>query len=390
MLVSTLISNQTITVTENQLENRLEDSANEYLYKNAPTILTGSPYYQLEYTATPNELYQQKIPRKVRGIYITGYSAGSPDRLARYLNLIEETELNALIIDVKNDNGMMTYQSAVPMVNEVDANKNTTIEDIKGLLYSLEKNGIQPIARIVVFKDPYLPGVRQDLAIRNKDGSIWRDRRGVMWVDPHKQEVWEYTIDIAKEAASLGFGEIQFDYVRFPENGALLDQQASFPEKNNRSKSQVINEFLTYAKEQLEPYNVFISADVFGLTTSVNNDMNIGQDWMTISEIVDYICPMIYPSHYGPGNYGFDNPNAEPYGTVYRALQDAIQKNSKLHSENKSPAIIRPWLQDFTLGEPRYGPQEVKAQIRAAKDLGIDEYIMWNAANRYTEAAWRN
>ncbi|WP_245669641.1 putative glycoside hydrolase [Desulfuribacillus alkaliarsenatis] len=350
-----------------------------------------TPDYQQHYylTATPADLYKHGVPRKVRGIYLSGGSVGSEERLNKYINLARETEINSFVIDVKDDNGKMTYASEVPIVKEVEANKSVRIKDIRGLLYQLQREQIYPIARIVVFKDPYLPGVRQDLAIKRKDGQIWRDPGGVMWVDPHNKEVWEYSIEIAKEAAKYGFREIQFDYVRFPENGRLIDQQASFPNKNGRSKAEVIEEFLIYAREQLDPYNVFISADVFGLTTSVQDDMNIGQDWNKISSVVDYICPMIYPSHYGPGNYGLANPNAQPYQTVSRALKDAITKNRSLEEAGKIPAIVRPWLQDFTMGGVIYGPEEVVAQIKAGEELGIDEYIMWNAANRYNEKAWR-
>lgn len=320
----------------------------------------------------------KKEPVLVKGIYMSGRVFQTKSLFERLVNLVDETELNSLIIDVKDDDGALTTDLNVPLAHEIKARvyKKANVEKNMELLY---EKGIYPIARIVVFKDPTLAEGRPDLAIKRTDGSIWRDRKGLAWVDPNSQKVWEYAVDIAKEAAKMGFREIQFDYVRFPTDGDV--KNAIYPYSKGQKKEDVIKDFLHYANNELEPYNVYLSADVFGLTTLTLDDMGMGQKFEKIITVVDYICPMIYPSHYGPGNYGFANPNAYPYEIVKNALLDARKK------AKDSEVIIRPWLQDFNLGSPSYGAEEVKAQIQATYDVGINEWILWNAGNRYTESA---
>lgn len=320
-------------------------------------------------------------PPVVKGIYVTGNIAGSNVHFEHLIDLLDKSELNAMVIDVKDDNGLMSYRSNIQAVNDVEANKYVRIRDINSFMNTLEDHQIYPIARIVTFKDKNLSEHRPDLSIQKKSGGIWRDRKGVSWVNPYDKRVWDYNIAIAKEAALNGFKEIQFDYVRFPENGTRVDAEAFFPGQNGKTKEDCIAEFLSYAREQLRDYNVIISADVFGLTTSVEDDMNIGQKWEKISPVVDYISPMIYPSHYYAGNYGFDNPNAHPYEVVDRAIKDALKKNEGLEKK----AVIRPWIQDFTLGKPKYTGEDVLKQIKALNDNGIEGYMLWNAGNKYSE-----
>ncbi len=342
------------------------------------------------------DLTLMKIPREAKALFITGWTVGTGegDKFKGILNLLDETELNALVIDVKDDTGYVTYPSEVPMVKKIGSDRNKHIADIDKVMKVLEEKNIYTIARIVAFKDPFLPGARPDLALQRKEGGVWTDRKGVAWVDPYQKEVWDYNIAVAKEAAKKGFKEIQFDYVRFPENGKKVDDEVAFNDPQNRSKSQLISDFLAYAKKELEPYNVFVSADVFGLVTSID-DMEIGQRWELVTPHVDYISPMMYPSHYGPGNYGFAKPDLQPYGIIKQGIIDALARNEAVKAEGKEVAIIRPWYQDFTatyLGSGNYieyGPEEVKAQIKAAKELGVTEYLIWNPGNRYSEGAWR-
>lgn len=333
------------------------------------------------YVPLPMEKPKNPNPPVVKGIYVTGNIAGSTSHLEHLIDLLDNSELNTMVIDVKDDNGLMSYKSNIQIVNNVEANRYVRIRDIHSFMNTLEQHNIYPIARIVTFKDRNLSEHRPDLSIQKKTGGIWHDRKGVSWVNPYDKRVWDYDIAIAKEAALNGFKEIQFDYVRFPENGARVDAEAFFPGQNGKSKEDCIAEFLTYAKEQLKDYNVIISADVFGLTTSVEDDMNIGQKWEKISPVVDYISPMIYPSHYYTGNYGFDNPNAHPYEVVDKAIKDAFKKNNSL----EKGAIIRPWIQDFTLGQPKYTGEDVLKQIKALNDNGIEGYMLWNAGNKYSE-----
>jgi hypothetical protein len=315
---------------------------------------------------------------KVKGIYMSGSVFNSTSLFNNLVGLVEETELNALVIDMKDDMGYLTTTLNIPVAEEIKAriHRGSNILDNMKILY--EKD-IYPIARIVVFKDPTLAAGKTELAIKSSDGHPWRDRKGLAWVDPHNQEVWKYAVDVAKEAAKMGFREIQFDYVRFPTDGNV--KNANYPFATGQKKEDVILDFLAYARAELEEYNVFISADVFGMTTLTTDDMGMGQKYEKIITQVDYVCPMIYPSHYGPGNYGYANPNAYPYEVVKKALLDGLEKS------DDSSVIIRPWLQDFNLGSPRYGSKEVRAQINATYDAGLEEWILWNAGNRYTKEA---
>ncbi len=329
---------------------------------------------------SPDNRPQEKVPVKVKGIYMTGVVFNYPKFFNSLIDLVERTELNALVIDVKDDAGYLSDPYNIPLAREINSKVHKGMDDEENIKLLLEK-GIYPIARIVVFKDPVLAEGRQDLALKTKSGGIWRDRKGLAWVDPHNEEVWKYAVDVAKEAAKKGFREIQFDYVRFPTDGDV--ENAIYPFANGKAKEDVILEFLNYARAELKPYNVFISADVFGLTTLTLDDMGMGQKYEKIITAVDYVCPMVYPSHYGTGNYGFKNPNAYPYEVVYNALMDAQKKSATVGVST----IIRPWLQDFDLGTPKYGPEQVRAQIKATYDAGLEEWILWNSGNKYTEKA---
>lgn len=320
----------------------------------------------------------KKEPVKAKGLYMSGAAFNSTVLFSYLVGLVEQTELNALVIDMKDDNGYLTADLDVKLARDLQVRRHRGMSAEDNMQLLLSKN-IYPIARIVVFKDPSLAEKRPDLALRKSDGSIWRDRKKLAWVDPHHQEVWQYTVNVAKEAAKMGFREIQFDYVRFPSDGDMSN--VVYPYSDGNKKEDVILNFLRYAQQELEPYNVFISADVFGLTTLTIDDMGIGQKFEKIITAVDYICPMVYPSHYGRGNYQFANPNAHPYEVVKNALLDGLEK------VGEEPVIIRPWLQDFNLGSPRYGASEVRAQIEATYDAGLEEWILWNAGNRYTAGA---
>jgi hypothetical protein len=337
---------------------------------------------EIDYLAQP---YQNPTvwnpPVKVKGIYLTGWMAGQTKGFENLVELANRTEVNAMVIDVKDNTGKLTYHSNLAIVEEIGANSER-IPDVGNLLGTLKKHGIYAIARVVAFEDPILAKSKPELSIITKSGQPWRTRNGLGWVDPYNQEVWDYILDIAEEAAKKGFNEIQFDYVRFPSDGNLKD--IVYPSNDGRSRVDVITDFLVYAKERLKPYGVYISADVFGLVTSATDDMLIGQILEDIAKDVDYICPMIYPSHYSSGSYGLANPNGAPYETVYRGLQDAVNRLAKLDGFK---AEIRPWLQDFTLGKPAYGTEQVRAQIEATYDVGLSEWILWNSANIYTEQA---
>ncbi|UJF33305.1 putative glycoside hydrolase [Paenibacillus hexagrammi] len=322
---------------------------------------------------------------QVKGIYVSAWSTvGS--KFDKLVKLVDDTDLNAMVIDVKNDSGQVTHPSKVPLVNEIGANSNIIIKDMKAKLLYLKEKNIYSIARIVVFKDPYLSKKKPDYAMKRKSGGVWKDNKGIAWVDPYIEDVWNYNIEIAKEAASLGFDEIQFDYVRFPDNGRKVDKEVTFSNNRGWSKPEVIEGFLKRAKEQIK--GTPISADVFGLTTSSDNDMGIGQEWNRISKYVNTISPMLYPSHYSSGVYGVKHPDLQPYAIIHKAIGDAILKNNILQKQGIQAAGIRPWFQDFTATwvkpHQTYDANDVREQVKAAKEYQVEQFILWNSTSTYT------
>ncbi len=322
---------------------------------------------------------------KIKGIYVTAYSAGG-SRMETLLNLVDRTELNAMVIDLKDDYGYITYESEHPELTKYGATK-PFIRDIEGLLETLRQHEVYPIARIVVFKDSHLAKKRPDLSFRQADGTVWTNKNGDGFVNPYMKEVWDYNVAVAKEAARLGFKEIQFDYVRFPEGFEKRADELIY-DQTQESRVDVIAGFVEYARNQLNPLGVRVSVDIFGYAASVPAAEGIGQDFVKISEHVDVISPMVYPSHYGPGWFGQKAPDTAPYATVKGAMEDTLEKLKALG--DRKP-VVRPWLQDFTakwLGKGNYiayGVKEVEAQIRALADTGIDEFLLWNAGNKYSE-----
>lgn len=319
----------------------------------------------------------------VKGIYATAHSAGGA-RLETLLQLIDGTDLNALVIDIKDDFGYITYPTETESLLQLGEAKRY-IRDIAGLMEQLEAHDVYPIARIVVFKDSVLAAKRPDLSFVNEDGTVWTNGRGESFVNPYVQEVWDYNIAIAEEAVALGFKEIQFDYVRFPEGFEKRADTLDY-EQTELSRVEAVSGFVAYAKQKLQPLGVRVSVDIFGYAASVPAAEGIGQDFEQISANVDVISPMVYPSHYSTGWFGQKTPDKAPYETIFGSMADTHKKLEAL--ENKP--IIRPWIQDFTaswLGKGNYttyGVKEVEAQIAALKDSDIHEYLLWNAGNKYT------
>ncbi|WP_163971119.1 putative glycoside hydrolase [Oceanobacillus halotolerans] len=326
-------------------------------------------------------------PREVKGIYLNRY-AFKEDSIDDYIDLIKSTDLNAVVMDVKDDFGMLTYDSEVELANEINSDQNPTVEDMTALLERLKEEGIYTIARVVVFKDPYLAEQKSDFAMKRDDGTVWQDQKGVSWIDPYHKEVWQYVTNIAEEAATLGFDEIQYDYVRFPDNAQKVDQEVAFANSDDLAKDENIASFLRYSNEQLANQPVYVSADVFGLVTTAEDDMGIGQTWEKISQEIDYISPMTYPSHYAPNSYGIANPDDHPYDIMKQAMEDAVRRNNALEEKGEDPAIIRPWIQDFDFKRP-YTEVDIQNQIKALEEQGITQYLVWNASSEYTENAFQ-
>lgn len=323
----------------------------------------------------------------VKGIYVPP-QAMKGSKWNNIMALLKETELNAVVLDVKDDYGRLTFPTSVPLAKQIKADQRAFIQNPREFLTRLRKDNIYTIARIVTFKDPYLAARQPGFAMKHVNGTIWKDERGVRWVDPYKEEVWHYNIAIAEEALKFGFDEVQFDYVRFPENSQRVDKQIKYDNKKQRTKSENIESFLQLASKRIHKMGGALSADVFGLVTTAKGGTGIGQEWKKIAPTVDAISPMIYPSHYAPGSYGVPHPDLDPSAIVKKALEDAKNQNSKLKMNQSNAEIIRPWLQDFTASwivpHQKYGTKEVKEQIQAVKATGLSQYLLWNPSGRYS------
>jgi hypothetical protein len=319
-------------------------------------------------------------PFQPKALYLTVYGVGSKPLRDGALALIRRGLVNALVVDLKGDRGIVPYPSAVPLTASPGARPVTTIRDLAGFVGGLHASGIYLIARIVVFKDNPLATARSDLAIKRANGQLYRDREGLAWTDPFQAEVRSYNIDLAVEAAKAGFDEIQFDYLRFPDSSAEL--RLAKP-SNAGTRVQAIAGFLAQARRQLLPYNVYLAADVFGYVCWNQNDTGIGQRLEEIMPNVDYLSPMLYPSGFKFGIPGVRNPVANSYSIVRESL---AQARARL---NVSPKRFRPWLQafrDYAFDRRSFDAAEITDQIRATADFGSDGWMLWNARNTYSDA----
>jgi len=333
---------------------------------------------------------------KVKGLYVTAWSAGMEDRLVHYIALCDATEINALVIDVKDDRGQLTFANAIESAARAT---NSIIPDIAQVMALLKAHGIYAIARVVCFKDPLWSGLHPELAIRNTRGGVWKDADGAAWLDPYNEASWAYLAAVAREAARAGFDEIQLDYVRFPTAGNLkdIDYGSAASEK---PKAQAVADFLAHIRQALAGTGTKLSVDIFGITAIHGGDYeDIGQDPVMLSRGADWLCPMVYPSHFankrqnGAGqvinDILYEAPDLQPYEIVYNTL---LLIRNRLRA-GANPAGVRPWLQDFTasyLGKgyfQEYTARQVRDQIQAVYDAGFSEWILWNAAGAYSEDA---
>ena len=326
------------------------------------------------------------MPRIVRGLYVNRWAAiGS--KMNQMIDLAKTTEVNTLVIDVKDDRGFVLYRSKVPLAREIGADTNSPMSAarVRAMLDTLRANNIYAVARIVVVKDPLLADKKREWSIKRKsDGQPWLDKNGRPWLDAHQRAVWKYAADLGKEAWDLGFSEVQLDYVRFPDEKRLIAESV-FPLAQGRSRAQVIRDQLGYTRQLLRADGIPMTIDVFGLTATDSTDMGIGQKWEMFVDMADAVLPMNYPSHFAPGTYKIGNPNARPYATIDAAMKDVRRRTTPV----KGAGRIIPWYQDFTLGPPRYGVTEVRAQMQAGYDNGYYDWILWNPGSRYTVGALR-
>ncbi|HWT75955.1 MAG TPA: putative glycoside hydrolase [Mobilitalea sp.] len=352
-----------------------------------PTTVPTPTITSIPATPTPlAEATDNRIPVKVKGIYVTAPIVGT-SKMDDLIQMVDSTEVNAMVIDIKDDHGKITYKMDSALAKEIGAVTNT-IPDMKTLVDTLKEKNIYLIARIVAFKDPLLAEKRQDLAIKNPDGTVYRDNNGDGWVNPYKKEVWDYLVDVATQAAMIGFNEIQFDYIRFSTGLGTTDVDFGAGSANI-SKEEIITKFTKYAYEKIKPLGVYMSADVFGTIISSTQDAAlVGQNYSEMAKYLDYICPMIYPSHFGEGNYGIQYPDLEPYNIIRKVLTASKEQLDQI-PVGEHRAIVRPWLQDFTASwikhYQKYGGKELREQIKADYSVDYEEWLLWNASCRYSE-----
>jgi hypothetical protein len=343
-------------------------------------IMARAPGYRaatvrLAGTSGPIELRLASF--RPRALYLSVYGVGYAPAREAALRLISESDLNAIVVDVKGDRGLIAYHTGVALAHAVGADRVTTIPDLPQFVSAIHARGIYAIARIVVFEDDALASARPDLAVKTRSGGIFRDRERLAWTDAFRREVWSYNIAIAVEAARAGFDEIQFDYLRFPDAKNIALSQAS----TQSTRIAAITGFLTEARKALLPYNVYLAVDVFGYVCWNLDDTGVGQRIEDIMPLVDYVSPMLYPSGFQFGIPGYPNPVQHPYEIVRLSLEQALART------HVSPLCFRPWLQafrDYAFDRRVFDAGRVKAQIDAAESFGSDGWMLWNPRNVYT------
>jgi len=348
-------------------------------------------------------------PEAVKAIYMTSWVATVPGWRSQLLEFVDQSEVNALVLDIKDYSGKISFITGDPVLASMNVEEDR-IKDIKEFILAAHQKNIYVIGRITVFQDPMYAKLFPSQAVKSRDGIVWRDRNGLNYIDPASTQFWNYIVRLAKASANLGFDEINFDYVRYPTDGNMAN--AVFPVSSPRflkmdaspnllvhnqvcsgnttrarrmtKKEAVITDFFSHLHTQLAEINVPISADLFGMTMTSADDVNIGQYLESAAPYFDYICPMVYPSHYPRGFNGYSNPAEHPYDIVYFAMTHGV---ARLVAANQNPRKLRPWLQDFNLGAV-YDAQKVRAQIKATYDSNLVGWQIWDPRNKYTRGAY--
>lgn len=362
-------------------------------------LASGSDVFAASSEAAPAP--QELARPDVRAVYLTSWSAATPSRLRRALDLVATSELNGVVIDIKDYTGTVAFATKSALIRHYQADE-ARLGDLATLVQMLHAQGLYVAVRIAAFQDQHLLRVRPDLAVRDATGAIWRDRKGLGWVDPASPEVWAYLAEIGRAAARAGVDELNFDYIRFPSDGNLRDLRYPVFDASTQTRRQVIRLFFEYLSNQLRPTGVVLSVDLFGLATVKEDDLGIGQVIEDALLYFDYVSPMVYPSHYARGFLQYANPAAHPYEVVHYSLRHAVERRNQFaallanipagsgHRPLPGPRLakIRPWLQAFDLGAP-YPPPVIREQVQAVYDAGLESgWYMWSASNQYEAAAF--
>jgi len=324
-----------------------------------------------------------ETPEPLKALYMTSCVAGTPSWRESLKQLIENTELNAVVIDIKDYTGTISFASQ-------NTGRGCIVADLKEFVAELHASNIYVIGRISVFQDLSYSQLHPELAVMSKStGGVWKDHKGISFIDVGAKSYWDYIVDISRQAYELGFDELNYDYVRYPSDGNMEDVQYVWMTASS-TKAQMLEDFFSYLQEKVKSSGAKMSVDLFGMTTTVTTDMGIGQILEKALPYFDYVAPMVYPSHYPPNWNGFSNPAAHPYEviqiamTMGKAREEALNISQGLATS--TPSKLRPWLQDFNLGAT-YGPDKIQAQIKATYDSGLTSWMLWSAANKYTAEA---
>lgn len=340
--------------------------------------IVSSENINVEATSAPIQevVAHVSTPEKVKAIYMTACVAGTPSWRKSLKELIETTELNSVVIDIKDYTGDVSFKQGAKCF----------VRDLKEFIAELHESDIYVIGRISVFQDPAYTKLHPELAVKSKNtGGVWKDRKGLSFVDVSSKPYWEHIVALSNESYELGFDELNFDYIRYPSDGDMKD--AEYANLNaSTTKAMMLESFFSYLKNELDGTGVVTSADLFGLTTVAYDDLGIGQELKRALPYFDYVAPMVYPSHFAKGTNGLTNPAANPYEIIKYSMSGGREKEILLYGTS-TPSKLRPWIQDFDLGAT-YGVAEVKAQIRASDELGLPGWMIWDPANRYTTAAF--
>ncbi|OGF52129.1 hypothetical protein A3I27_04715 [Candidatus Giovannonibacteria bacterium RIFCSPLOWO2_02_FULL_43_11b] len=324
-------------------------------------------------------------PEAVRGIYMTSWVSGTKDWRADMVNFIDKTEINSIVIDVKDYSGRVSFDTGDEKIKEIGS-EEIRIKDLTAFIEDLHKKSIYTIARITVFQDPFYSKKYPESSVKTKSGAIWKDRKGLSYIDPFARDYWDYMVLLSRASEKVGFDELNYDYIRFPSDGNMSD--AVFPLSGNTNKADVLDSFFSYLRGELkngkDPISIPMSADIFGMTTTNTDDLGIGQVLERIDKHFDYISPMVYPSHYPPTFQGYKNPAEHPYEIIKFAMDAAFLR---LSAPTSTPAKLRPWIQDFDLGA-KYDAAMVRAQKKAVYDSGLSSWLSWDPANKYTRGAY--
>ncbi len=367
----------------------------QHTYK-SDTGIVASSTESVEMEPTINEVEAPVVshietPEAVKSVYVTACAAATPSYRNNIIKLLDETELNSVIIDIKDFSGTLSIPTDNPLLADGKTGTGCKVKDMPELVALLHSKDVYVIGRVTVFQDPLYAKLHNSEAIKRiSDGALWGDKNGLHYLYPGSQQVWDYVIEIAKESHAMGFDEINFDYIRFPSDGDIKNM--AIP-ASGLTKADIMENFFSYLNANLKDTDIVTSADLFGMTTTNTDDLGIGQILERTLPYFDYVSPMVYPSHYPAGFNGWSNPNSVPYDLMHFVMQSAVDRANTLKNdptqpewlrEHVNPDQLRPWLQNFSLGQPPYGASEIDAQIRATNDVGLDSWFLWDASNKYT------